>query len=388
MTGANPYLVSRLQGFSGTIFAEMSALAVATGSINLGQGFPDADGPELIKRAATRAIEAGHNQYPPGIGIVELREAVAAHQKRFYGLDVDPAAEILITAGATEAIAASLLALCDAGDEVVMFEPYYDAYAACTALAGAQRRVVPLRAPDWSFDPAALEAAVIERTRLVLVNTPHNPTGKVFSLAELEVIAAVCRRHDLLAVTDEVYEHLVYDGAHVSLASLAGMAERTITISSAAKTFSFTGWKIGWACASAELLAAVRAAKQYLTYVNGAPFQYAIAEGLERCDDYIAEAAVILRGKRDLLAEGLTRAGFGVFASPGTFFLTTDISALTQEDSYSFCRSLPERCGVVAIPSSDFYDDPTSGRQFVRWMFSKRREVLEDAVDRLGRLRT
>ncbi len=387
MSRANPYLVSRLQGYTGTIFSEMSALAVATGSINLGQGFPDSDGPDLIKRAAMRAIEAGHNQYPPGIGIVELREAISAHQSRFRALDFDPATEVLVTAGATEAIAASLLALCEVGDEVIMFEPYYDAYAACTAMAGARRSVVPLRSPDWSFDPATLEAAVSDRTRLVLVNTPHNPTGKVFSRAELEVIAELCRRHDLLAVTDEVYEHLVYDAPHVSLASLPGMADRTVTISSAAKTFSFTGWKIGWACAQPDLLAAVRAAKQFLTYVNGGPFQYAIAEGLERCDEYVVEAAATLREKRDLLADGLAGAGFEVFASPGTFFLTTDISTLTDEDSYNFCRALPERCGVVAIPSSDFYDDPDAGRHLVRWMFSKRREVLEEAVARLARLR-
>ncbi len=381
-----PYLNSRLQGFTGTIFAEMSALAEETGSINLGQGYPDVDGPEIIKRAAIRAIERGDNQYPPGNGIGALRSAIAAHQWRFYGLEFDPSSEVLVTAGATEAIAACLLALCEPGDEVVMFEPYYDAYAACTAMAGASRRVVPLRAPDWSFDPAALEEAISERTRLILVNTPHNPTGKVFTLDELRVIADVCRRHDLIAVTDEVYEHLVYESTHVSLAALPAMAERTITISSAAKTFSFTGWKIGWACSTPELIAAVRAAKQFLTYVNGAPFQHAIAEGLGACDDDIAEATRILRGKRDFLAAGLRGAGFDVLSTQGTFFLTTDISPLTDDDPYDFCRSLPERCGLVAIPSSVFYDDKYAGAHFVRWMFSKRYEVLEEAVERLGRL--
>jgi N-succinyldiaminopimelate aminotransferase len=387
MSARIPYLNARLQGYTSTIFSEMSALAIATGSINLGQGFPDVDAPDAIKRAAIRAIEAGHNQYPPLNGIDELRSAVAQHQKRFYGLDFVPDGEILVTAGATEAIAACLLALCEVGDEVVMFEPYYDSYAACTAMAGAQRRVVQLRAPDWSFEPEALDGAITSRTRLVLVNTPHNPTGKVFSRAELEVIAGACRRHDLIAVTDEVYEHLVYDSAHVSLATLPGMAERTITISSAAKTFSVTGWKVGWVCARPELIAAVRTVKQFLTYVNAAPFQHAIAEGLTESDDYLVEAAQVLRQKRDLLAAGLEGAGFQVFASPGTFFLTTDITPLSNEDGYTFCLELPGRCGVVAIPSSVFYDDKDAGRHLVRWMFSKRREVLEDAVERLGRLR-
>ena len=387
MSGRVPYLNARLQGYTNTIFSEMSALAVATGSLNLGQGFPDVDGPDAIKQAAIRAIEAGHNQYPPLSGISELRSAIALHQKRYNGLDLDPDAEILVTAGATEAIAACLLSLCETGDEVVMFEPYYDSYAACAAMAGAQRRVVQLRAPSWSFEPEALETAITDRTRLILVNTPHNPTGKVFSRAELEVIADACRRHDLIAVTDEVYEHLVYESPHVSLATLPGMAERTITISSAAKTFSVTGWKVGWACARPELIAAIRTAKQFLTFVNAAPFQHAIAEGLTNSDDYLVEAAQALRQKRDLLAAGLEVAGFRVLSSHGTFFLTTDITPLSDEDGYTFCLELPERCGVVAIPSSVFYDDKVAGRHFVRWMFSKRLEVLEEAVERLGRLR-
>jgi N-succinyldiaminopimelate aminotransferase len=386
MAGRIPYLNARLQGYTSTIFSEMSALALATGSINLGQGFPDTDGPDSIKQAAIQAIEGGHNQYPPGIGIEPLRRAIASHQERFYGLSFDPDSEILVTAGATEAIAASLLSLCESGDEVVMFEPYYDSYAACTAMAGAQRRVVQLRAPDWSFDPEELERSVTSRTRLLLLNTPHNPTGKVFSRSELESIAEVCVRHDLLAVTDEVYEHLVYESPHVSLAALPGMAERTITISSAAKTFSFTGWKVGWACARPELIAAIRTAKQFLTYVNAAPFQYAIAEGLNDNGAYLVAAAQELREKRDLLNVGLATAGFQVFETQGTFFLTTDITLLTSEDGYEFCLALPERCGVVAIPSSVFYDDKDAGRSFVRWMFSKRREVLEEAVERLGKL--
>jgi N-succinyldiaminopimelate aminotransferase len=381
-----PYLNARLQGYSSTIFSEMSALAVATASINLGQGFPDSDGPESILASAIRAIEGGHNQYPPLDGIGELRSAIARHQRRFNGLDFDSDTEILVTAGATEAIAASLLSLCESGDEVVMFEPYYDSYAACTAMAGAQRRVVQLRAPDWTFDAAALEQAVTRRTRILLMNTPHNPTGKVFSREELHIVADACVRHDLIAVTDEVYEHLVYQSSHVSLATLPGMADRTITISSAAKSFSVTGWKVGWACARPELIAAIRTAKQFLTFVNAAPFQYAIAEGLDECDEYLVGSAEILRQKRDFLAAGLDAAGFRVFDSPGTFFLTTDISGLTDEDGYQFCLNLPARCGVVAIPSSVFYDDKLVGRQLVRWMFSKRPEVLGEAVDRLRRL--
>jgi N-succinyldiaminopimelate aminotransferase len=387
MSGRVPYLNARLQGYTSTIFSEMSALAVATGSLNLGQGFPDVDGPDELKQAAIRAIQAGHNQYPPLNGVAELRSAIAQHQKRYNRLDFVPETEILVTAGATEAIAACLLSLCESGDEVVMFEPYYDSYAACTAMAGAQRRVVQLRAPDWSFEPEALESVITDRTRLILVNTPHNPTGKVFSPAELELVADACRRHDLIAVTDEVYEHLVYESPHVSLATLPGMAERTITISSAAKTFSVTGWKVGWACARPQLIAAIRTAKQFLTFVNAAPFQYAIAECLNVSDDYLVEATQLLREKRDLLAAGLDAAGFRVFPSPGTFFLTTDIRPLSALDGYTFCLELPDRCGLVAIPSSVFYDDKDAGRYFVRWMFSKSRPVLEDAVGRLGRLR-
>jgi N-succinyldiaminopimelate aminotransferase len=386
MSGRVRYLNARLQGYTNTIFAEMSALAVATGSINLGQGFPDVDGPQAIKKAAIRAIEAGHNQYPPGVGVPELRSAIASHQKRYNGLDFDPDSEVLVTAGATEAIAACLLSLCEVGDEVVMFEPYYDSYAACTAMAGAQRRVVQLQAPNWSFDPDALERAITERTRLILVNTPHNPTGKVFGRAELDVIADACRRHDLIAITDEVYEHLVFDSQHVSLATLPGMDDRTVTISSAAKTFSFTGWKVGWACGRPELIIAIRAAKQFLTYTNAAPFQYAIAEGLASSDGYLADAVRVLREKRDLLRTGLESVGFTVFSSQGTFFITTDIAPLTDEDGYTFCLELPKRCGVVAVPSSVFYDDKVAARQHVRWMFSKRHELLEEAVDRLRRL--
>jgi N-succinyldiaminopimelate aminotransferase len=378
-----PFLNARLQGYSTTIFAEMSALAVRTGAINLGQGFPDTDGPSEVRDAAIEAIRAGHNQYPPGIGIPELRHAVAEHQRRFYGIEVDPDTEVLVTAGATEAIAAAVLALCEVGDEVVMFEPYYDSYAAVTAMAGAQRRVVTLRPPDWSFDPAQLASAVTERTRLLLLNTPHNPTGKVFDRTELELLARTCVEHDLIAVTDEVYEHLVFDGEHVPLSSLPGMAERTVTISSAGKTFSFTGWKVGWATGTPALVQAVRTAKQFLTYVNGAPFQHAVAAGLRLGDDFYRQVADDLRIRRDRLAGGLAALDFAVLPTAGTYFVTTDIASLGEVDGVAFCLSLPERCGVVAIPSVVFYDDKDAGRSLVRWTFCKRLEVLEEALVRL-----
>jgi N-succinyldiaminopimelate aminotransferase len=385
--GRLPYLNSRLQGFGPTIFAEMSDLAVATGSINLGQGFPDTDGPAEVLEAAVAAILGGRNQYPPGRGVPELLEAVAAHQQRLYGVAYDPGSEVLVTAGATEAVAAALLALLEVGDEVVMFEPFYDSYAAGVAMAGAVRRVVPLRPPDWSFDPDELAAAVSPRTRLVLVNSPHNPTGKVFSRPELQAVADLCLEHDLLAVTDEVYEHLVFDGEHVPLASLEGMAGRTVSVSSAAKTFSVTGWKVGWACAPARLLDAVRTAKQFLTYVNAGPFQHAVAAGLALPDRYFAEVAGELRRRRDLLCGGLAELGLSVLVPAGTFYATTDITPLGEEDGLAFCRSLPERCGVVAIPSSVFYDDQAAGRSLVRWTFCKRLDVLEEALDRLQKLR-
>ena len=385
--GRNPYLVDRMQGFGTTIFAEMSALAAATGSINLGQGFPDTDGPPEVIEAAVAAIRAGDNQYPPGIGIAPLRAAVAEHQQRFWGLTFDPDTEVLITAGATEAVAATLLALLEVGDEVIVLEPYYDSYAACIAMAGAQRRCVTLRPPDYSFALDALRAAVTPRTRAVLLNSPHNPTGKVFSRTELEAIAALCVEHDLIAITDEVYEHLVYDGvAHIPLATLPGMRDRTVTISSAGKTFSMTGWKTGWICARPELVAAVRTVKQFITYVHGAPFQHAAAAGLRLPDSYFDDLAAELAEKRDLLSGGLVEAGFDVFAPAGTYFVTVDIRTLGESDGLVFCRTLPERCGVVAVPTVVFYDDVAAGAPLVRFTFCKRREVLEDAVQRLKAL--
>jgi len=371
-----------------SIFAEMSALAVETGSVNLGQGFPDTDGPPEIARVAAEAVLSGlGNQYPPGAGIPELRTAIAAHQKRFYALDLDPDTEVLVTAGATEAIAASMLALLEPGDEVIALEPYYDSYAACIAMAGARRVPVTLRAPLFRPDLDALRDAITSRTRLILLNTPHNPTGMVATADELAVIAELAIRHDLLVVTDEVYEHQVFEGAHIPIATLPGMRERTVTISSGAKTFSFTGWKIGWVTATPELVTAVRTVKQFLTFVNGGPFQYAIAAGLALPDAFYSGAAAGLRRKRDLLAGGLRSAGFEVFVPQGTYFITTDIAVLGESDGLEFCRRLPHRCGVVAVPSVVLYDDRDAGRTQVRFAFCKKDEVLAEAAERLGRLR-
>jgi N-succinyldiaminopimelate aminotransferase len=378
------YLTSRLQGFGETIFAEMSALALRTGAINLGQGFPDVDGPAEVSDAAVAAIRAGHNQYPPGIGVRELRHAISVHQRRFWDLDYDPDTEVLVTAGATEALAASILALCEVGDEVLTFEPTYDSYAACAAMAGATLRVVTLRPPDYSFDIAELRAAVTPKTRLLLLNSPHNPTGKVFSRRELDAIARVCLAHDLIAVTDEVYEHLVFDGEHVPLASLPGMQERTVTISSGGKTFSFTGWKVGWACSSPLLIEAVRTAKQFLTYASGGPFQHGIAAGLALPDGYYSAIARELREKRDRFCDGLADAGFKVFPPAGTYFVTADIRPFTDQDGLAFCRELPARCGVVAVPNVVFYTNRDEGRHLVRFAFCKRREVLDEAIRRLN----
>lgn len=388
---ARPYLNRSLAGFGTTIFAEMSALATSTGSINLGQGFPDTDGPAEIAEAAVRAIREGKgNQYPPGPGIPELRTAVAEHQQRRYGLTYDPDTEVLVTAGATEAIAAALLALVEPGDEVVALEPYYDSYAACIAMAGGVRVPVTLR-PDgdvFALDLDELRAAVTDRTRLILLNTPHNPTGTVLSRAELTAVAELAVERDLLVVTDEVYEHLVFDGEHIPLASLPGMRERTVSISSAGKTFSFTGWKVGWVTANPGLVAAVRSAKQFLTYVASGPFQYAVAEALRLPDPYFAGFHADMKAKRDLLSAGLADAGFTVFRPAGTYFVTTDIRPLGETDGFAFCRALPERAGVVAIPNAVFYDHKEAGAPYVRFAFCKREEVLTEAVSRLKALRT
>ncbi|MEO6143339.1 MAG: pyridoxal phosphate-dependent aminotransferase [Dermatophilaceae bacterium] len=384
----NP-LVARMQGFGTTIFAEMSALASSTGAINLGQGFPDTDGPREMLDAAIEAISSGRNQYPPGAGVPELLTAIAEHQRRFYGLSVDPAGEILVTAGATEAIAAVILALCEPGDEVVMFEPYYDSYAATVALAGAVRRTCVLRFPDFTVDEASLRAAFSPQTRLVLLNTPHNPTGKVFSRAELDLICSLAREHDAWVVTDEVYEHLVFDGLqHIPVATLPDMAERTITISSAGKTFSATGWKVGWLHGPPAAVAAARTVKQFLTYVSSGPFQPAVAVALGLGDDVYRGAATSLQAKRDLLCEGLSAAGLDVARPAGTYFVIADAAPLGARDALDFCRQLPALCGVVAVPVSVFCDDVDAARTLVRFAFCKRDEVLHEAVARLSALAT
>jgi N-succinyldiaminopimelate aminotransferase len=385
---SRPALNRRLAGLGTTIFAEMSARAAATGSINLGQGFPDTDGPAEIARAAADAIMSGRgNQYPPGPGVPELRHAIAGHQKRWYGLDWDPDTEVLVTAGATEAIAAAMLALVEPGDEVIALEPYYDSYAATIAMAGGVRVPVTLRPPGFRPDLDRLAGAVTGRTRLILLNSPHNPTGSVLTRDELAAIAALAVQRDLLVLADEVYEHVVFDGEHVPIAGFPGMRERTVSVSSAGKTFSFTGWKIGWVTAAPELVAAVRTAKQFLTYVSGGPFQYAVAAALGLPDAYFAALRDDLRAKRDLFAAGLRDLGFEVYPPAGTYFVTADIAALGQADGIRFCMTLPERAGVVAIPSAVFYDDKEAARTQVRFAFCKRPEVLAEALARLSRLR-
>jgi N-succinyldiaminopimelate aminotransferase len=382
-----PLLNARLAGMGTTIFAEMSALAASIGAVNLGQGFPDTDGPREVAAAAAAAIMEGRgNQYPPGAGVPELRQAVAAHQKRFYGLDLDPDAQVLVTAGATEGIAAALIALMEPGDEAIAFEPYYDSYAASVAMAGATRVPVTLRPPGFRPDLDALRAAITPRTRLILLNSPHNPTGVVFTPGELASIAEIACEHDLLVVSDEVYEHMVFEGTHLPIASLPGMAGRTVTIGSAGKTFSFTGWKVGWVTGSPDVVTAVRTVKQFLTYVSGGPFQYAVAQALALPDSYYASVAGDLRVKRDFFCDGLAKAGFEVYRPAGTYFVTTDVRQLGYTSGMEFCRELPDRAGVVAIPASVFYDNADAGRSQVRFAFCKRQEVLVEALARLARL--
>lgn len=375
----------RLDGLGTTIFAEMSTLALRTGSVNLGQGFPDTDVPVEVAEAAVAAIRAGANQYPPGPGQPDLRLAIAEHRKRFYGQVVDPDTEVVVTTGATEAVAAALLGLVDPGDEVVALEPYYDSYAAGIAFAGGVRVPVTLRPPYFRLDVDRLRAAVTDRTRLILLNSPHNPTGTVLTEDELAAVAELAVERGLVVVTDEVYEHMTYDGcSHRPIATLPGMSERTLSISSAGKTFAFTGWKVGWAVGPAPLVRAVLMAKQFLTFVSGAPFQPAVAAGLRQPDEYFAGLRSSLQGKRDRLVAGLQRAGFEVFVPQGTYFVTADVRPLGYDDGVAFCRDLPARAGVVAIPHQVFYDDPRAGRSLVRFAFCKRDEVLDEATDRLA----
>lgn len=373
-----------------TIFAEMSALAVSTGAINLGQGFPDEDGPAEVLEAARQAISDGVNQYPPGLGMPVLREAIAAHQQRFYGLTVDADREVLVTAGATEALAATILALTEPGDEVVTFEPFYDAYAAVIALSGSRHVRIPLRAPE--FQPALddIRAAMSNRTRLIIVNNPHNPTGSVFNRETLSLIVELAHRYDALVVTDEVYEHLTFGVAHTPVATLSGARERTITISSGGKTFSTTGWKIGWVTAAPALITAITAVKQFLTYVNGAPFQPAIAVGLGLPDEYFAHAATTLEAKRDILAAGLVDAGFTITRPAGSYFIVADAGPLGFTDADAFCRALPALAGVVAVPLTAFVHPDRRGdyASLVRFAFCKKTSVLQEAAGRLAAIKS
>ena len=351
--------VSRLRPYATTVFAEMSALAARVGAVNLGQGFPDEDGPPAMLKAAQQAIAEGVNQYPPGIGIAPLREAIAAQRKRHFGIDYDPDTEILVTVGATEAIASAVLGLVEPGSEVILVQPFYDSYSPVVAMAGAQRVVVPLvsHGRGFALDTDALRRAVTPRTRALIVNSPHNPTGTVLGEDELATIAQVAVDADLLVIADEVYEHLVFDGRrHWPLSGFDGMAERTITISSAAKMFNCTGWKIGWACGPAELIIGIRAAKQYLSYVGGAPFQPAVAQALNTEENWVAALRTSLQDKRDRLSAGLTEVGFRVHDSAGTYFLCADPRPLGHHDSTAFCAALPESVGVAAIPMTAFCD--------------------------------
>jgi N-succinyldiaminopimelate aminotransferase len=380
-----PRTAQRLHGIPGTIFSQMSALAMRTGALNLGQGFPDRDGPSTVVEAAVEAMRSGRNQYAPGIGVPELRAAVAAHQERHYGISLDADRQVLVTTGATEGIAAALLALVNPGDEVVVLEPFYDSYTAMIQMAGGVRRPVTLRAPDFRLDVEALRAAVSERTAVLLLNSPHNPTGTVLTCEELAAVADVAREHDVVVVTDEVYEHLVYDEhEHVPIATLPGMFERTVALSSSGKTFSLTGWKVGWATGPEPLVRAVESAKQWLTFTSGAPLQPAIAHALDHESSYYTALAKELQAKRDSLCAGLRQLDMDVYVPEGTYFVTTDVSRYGYRDGLEFCLALPDRAGVVAVPSQFFYDDVDEGRHKIRWAFCKDQDVIDEGVRRLA----
>ncbi|PVG84389.1 putative succinyldiaminopimelate transaminase DapC [Nocardioides gansuensis] len=378
-------LAARLRHIPPTVFSEMTALAVRTGAVNLGQGFPDADGPPALLEAAQQAVRDGANQYAPGRGIPALRQAIARHQQRHYAIGLDPDTEVIVTTGCTEAIAAALLGLVDPGDEVVVLEPFYDSYVAMIEMCGGVRRPVTLRAPDFRLDVEALRAAVTDRTRLILLNTPHNPTGTVLTRDELAAVAEVAIEHDVVVVTDEVYEHLVFDDhEHVPIATLPGMWERTLTLSSAGKSYSVTGWKVGWATGPAPLVEAALAAKQWLTFTSGSPLQPAVAHALDHESEWPRALAGSLQERRDLLCAGLAEAGLEPRVPEGTYFATTDIGHLGWLDGRRFCLALPERAGVVAIPMQGFYDDLAEGRQLVRWAFCKEPAVIEEGLRRLA----
>ncbi|HEY2191613.1 MAG TPA: aminotransferase class I/II-fold pyridoxal phosphate-dependent enzyme [Actinomycetospora sp.] len=373
-----------------TIFSEMSALAAEYDAINLGQGFPDTPGPQEVVDAAVAAMRRGLNQYPPAIGVPALREAICAHQRRFYGIELDPASQVVVCAGASEALSSALMALVAPGDEVIALEPFYDLYAATGALVGASLVPVRISAPDYRLDPDLLRAAVTGKTKVILLNSPHNPTGAVLSRAELEDVAAVAREHDLLVITDEVYEHLLFDDgdgtAHIPISSLPGMAERTVTVSSAGKTFSVTGWKIGWATGPAELIERVLNVKQWFSFASGTPLQHAVVVGLGLPDERFALLGRELARKRDILTEGLRELGMEVYHSKATYFVTADIAPLGETDSLEFCRALPARVGVAAVPNQVFHASPEGVETQVRFACCKRDEVLADALLRLRKL--
>ena len=382
-----PVLVPRMAEHATSVFAEMTALAIATGSVNLGQGFPDTDGPIEVREAARRAIAEGRgNQYPPFPGVPELREAIVGHQHRFYGIELDPATDVVVTTGASEALAATLLALVDDGDEVVVFEPSFDVYAAMIALAGGVRRSVPMSGPELRPDLNALAEAVTPRTRMILLNSPHNPTGVVLTRDELDTLVRIAVANDVLVLADEAYEHLWFDGTpHIPVSTLPGMAERTVTVGSGGKMFSLTGWKVGWATGPAELIGAVKAVRQHLSFVSGGPFQYAMAVGLGLADSYFDDFRLLLQSRKDRLTEGLSATGMRVLPSNGTYYVTTDITSLGYDDGLAFCRDLPQRAGVVAIPHQVFCEHPEVGRPYVRWAFCKTEAVIDEAIDRLVR---
>ena len=383
-----PALARRLEGFGTTIFTEMTRLANEHGAVNLAQGFPDFDGPDFVKEAAVEAIRQGRGQYARMSGIPEIHAALAAKYSRDYGLDYAADTEFTVTSGATEAIFAAIQGTCEPGDEVVLFEPYYDSYRASVAMASAVPRFVTLRAPDWSFDPEDLARAFTDKTRAILLNTPHNPTGKVFTRADLEAVAALCRERDVLCITDEVYEHILYDGEHVPMAALPGMRERTITISSFGKTFSLTGWKIGWAVAPPALTAAVRAAHQFITFATATPLQHAAAAALSVGPEYYEGLASSYRRKRDFLVSELQNLGFLVEPPAGTYYVCADFRPLGFDDDIVFCRHLIENVGVAAIPPSVFYENTRHGKTYARFAFCKKEETLREAVRRLSALRT
>lgn len=369
-----------------TIFSEMTALAAATGAINLGQGFPDTDGPDEVLAATVRALMDGQNQYPPGRGTPHLVDAIVAHQRRWYGMELDAATQVLVTMGATEGISASILALVRPGDEVVMFEPYFDSYAAMVEMAGGVRRPVPLRFPDYLLDETALQAVITDRTTMLIINTPHNPTGKVFTREELEIVAAVAREHDLVVLSDEVYEHLVFDGAeHVPTATVSDLAARTLTVSSGGKTFNTTGWKIGWVTGPADLIALVAGAKQFLTFSGGAPLQAGIAAGLSLPDAFFTHLRTSMATRRDLLTDGLRRAGFTVSVPAGGYFVLADAAPLGVVQARQFALDLPTSAGVVGVPAAAFCDDPDAAQMnsVMRFAFCKQPATIEAAVERL-----